>query len=163
MSIESAEDYLKKFGLDNRILRFEASSATVELAAKALNCDPARIAKSLTFYLNEQPIMILAAGDMKVDNKKYKEVFSSKAKMLTPEQAEELIGHSIGGVCPFGVKNGVQVYLDVSLKRFSTVFPACGGSNTAIELSIPELEKTSGYKKWVDVCKPLPCAEGEFK
>ena len=139
--------------MEDRILEFPVSSATVELAAEALHCEPCRIAKTLSFLVGEDPILIVAAGDTKIDNPKYKEQFGTKAKMLTPEQAETRIGHAVGGVCPFGIEPGVKVYLDVSLKRFQTVFPACGSSNSAIELTIPELEQYSGYTAWVDVCK----------
>ena len=139
--------------MEDRILEFPVSSATVELAAEALHCEPCRIAKTLSFLVGEEPILIVAAGDTKIDNPKYKGQFGTKAKMLTPEQAETRIGHAVGGVCPFGIEPGVKVYLDVSLKRFQTVFPACGSSNSAIELTIPELEQYSGYKAWVDVCK----------
>lgn len=152
MAIERAKAYLKQFGADTRVLEFQVSSATVELAAQALGCEPERIAKSLTFS-GEHPIMIVAAGDAKVDNKKFKEQFSMKAKMLGFDEVEALIGHAVGGVCPFGVEKDVEVYLDVSLKRFQTVFPAAGGVNSAIELTIEELEKYSRYKQWVDVCK----------
>ena len=153
MAIEKVREYFKKLGIDNRIKELELSSATVELAAEALNCAPERIAKTLSFMVNGAPILIVAAGDAKVDNHKYKEQFGVKAKMLTPEEAETLVGHAVGGVCPFGINEGVKVYLDESLKRFSTVFPACGSSNSAIELTIPELEKYSGYSQWVDLCK----------
>ena len=139
--------------MEDRILEFPVSSATVELAAEALHCEPCRIAKTLSFLVGEEPILIVAAGDTKIDNPKYKGQFGTKAKMLTPEQAETRIGHAVGGVCPFGIEPGVKVYLDVSLKRFQTVFPACGSSNSAIELTIPELEQYSGYTAWVDVCK----------
>lgn len=139
--------------MEDRILEFPVSSATVELAAEALHCEPCRIAKTLSFLVGEDPILIVAAGDTKIDNPKYKGQFGTKAKMLTPEQAETRIGHAVGGVCPFGIEPGVKVYLDVSLKRFQTVFPACGSSNSAIELTIPELEQYSGYTAWVDVCK----------
>jgi prolyl-tRNA editing enzyme YbaK/EbsC (Cys-tRNA(Pro) deacylase) len=139
--------------MEDNILEFEVSSATVELAAQAVGCEPARIAKSLSFKVDEEPILIVAAGDVKVDNAKYKAHFSKKAKMLTPDEVEELIGHAVGGVCPFGINEGVIVYLDESLKRFDTVFPACGSNNSAIELTIKELEKYSNYHSWVDVCK----------
>ena len=139
--------------MEDRILEFPVSSATVELAAEALHCEPCRIAKTLSFLVGEEPILIVAAGDTKIDNPKYKGQFGTKAKMLTPEQAETCIGHAVGGVCPFGIEPGVKVYLDVALKRFQTVFPACGSSNSAIELTIPELEQYSGYTAWVDVCK----------
>ena len=139
--------------LENKIQELENSSATVELAAKALNTEPARIAKSLSFKVNEKAILIICAGDVKIDNSKYKTFFKTKAKMLTPDEVVELIGHEIGGVCPFGINEGVNVYLDESLKRFTTVFPACGSSNSAIEFTIPELEKYSNYTQWVDICK----------
>ena len=153
MAIENVKKYFGKYGLEDRIQEFEVSSATVELAAEALHCEGCRIAKSLTFKIAEQPIMIVVAGDAKIDNAKYKAQFGTKAKMLTPEEAVELVGHAVGGVCPFAVKEGVMIYLDESLKRFETVFPACGSSNSAIELAIEELEKYSGYKEWIDVCK----------
>ena len=153
MSIEKVRDYMKNFGMEEKILEFPVSSATVELAAKALNTEGKRIAKSLSFLVNEKAVMIVTAGDGRIDNKKYKAEFSCKAKMLTPEQVDEMIGHSIGGVCPFAVNTGVEVYLDESLKRFETVFPACGSSNSAIELTISQLEKLSGFIKWVDICK----------
>lgn len=153
MAIEEVREYFKLFHMEDRIQEFDVSSATVELAAQALNCEPCRIAKSLSFLVNERPILIVAAGDAKVDNSKFKARFSCKAKMLSAQQTKELIGHAVGGVCPFALKDGVTVYLDESLKRFSTVFPACGSSSSAIELTIPELETCSGYQEWVDVCK----------
>lgn len=153
MSIERAKEYFRRYGMEGKILEFDVSSATVELAAQALNCEPKRIAKTLSFHLKEQVILIVTAGDAKVDNKKYRERFETKAKMLHPDEVEELTGHAIGGVCPFGIKEGVAVYLDESLKRFNTVFPACGSSNSAIELTIPQLEQYSGFTDWVDVCK----------
>ena len=153
MAIERVKTYFKQYGMEEKIREFDVSSATVELAAAALSCEPARIAKTLSFMVNGHAILIVAAGDMKIDNHKYKGQFGTKAKMLTPEEAETLVGHAVGGVCPFAVKEGVPVYLDVSLKRFETVYPACGSANSAIELSIPELEKYSGYEAWVDVCK----------
>lgn len=153
MSIEIARAYFKKFDMDDRILEFEVSSATVELAAQAVGCEPERIAKTLSFMVDEQPILIIAAGDAKIDNPKYKATFHKKAKMMTPEELEKYVGHAIGGVCPFGIPEQVNVYLDKSLTRFETVFPACGSSNSAIELTIPELEKYSNFKEWVDVCK----------
>lgn len=153
MSIEIARAYFKKFDMDDRILEFEVSSATVELAAQAVGCEPERIAKTLSFMVEEQPILIIAAGDAKIDNPKYKATFHKKAKMMTPEELEKYVGHAIGGVCPFGIPEQVNVYLDRSLTRFETVFPACGSSNSAIELTIPELEKYSNFKEWVDVCK----------
>lgn len=155
MSVERAREHLKKFGLENRIHFFEQSSATVELAAQALGCEPSLIAKSLTFMVNGAPIMILAAGDTKIDNAKYKAKFGAKAKMLSPNEVEVLIGHSVGGVCPFGINDGVRVFLDMSMKRFEKVYPAAGGSNTGVELSIAELEQCSGYEEWIDVCKTV--------
>lgn len=153
MSIEKVRDYFKTLNIDGRILEFDVSSATVELAAKALNCEGARIAKSISFMKNDEPILVVTAGDMKIDNAKYKKKFGVKAKMLTPDEAAKLIGHAVGGVCPFAVNDGVKVYLDESLKRFDTVFPACGSSNSAIEVTVAELEKLSKYDEWVDVCK----------
>ena len=153
MSIEKAKAYLTQFGVQDRVLEVDVSSATVELAAQAVGCEPARIAKTLSFRTNDGVILIVAAGDAKVDNPRYKARFGCKAKMLAFEEVEPEIGHAVGGVCPFGVNAGVTVYLDESLHRFETVFPACGSSNSAIELTIPELEKFSGYKAWVDVCK----------
>ena len=153
MAIEKVKEYFRQFGITNRIMEFEGSSATVELAAAALNCQPARIAKTLSFMVNDQPILIVAAGDTKIYNPKYKARFGTKAKMLSPEQAVALVGHAVGGVCPFAVNDGVTVFLDESLKRFQTVFPACGSSNSAVELTIPELERYSHFSAWVDVCK----------
>lgn len=153
MSIEKVREYFKSYNIEDRILEFSVSSATVELAAQALNCEPCRIAKTLSFIVKEKAILIVTAGDAKIDNSKFKAEFSTKAKMLTPDEAIELIGHAVGGICPFAVNNSVEIYLDISLKRFNTVFPACGSSNSAIELSIPELEKYSKYIKWINVCK----------
>ena len=153
MSIEKVKAYFAEYGMDNRILEFPVSSATVELAAQALNCEPKRIAKTLSFRVGEQAILVVAAGDARVDNAKYKNRFGVKAKMLSREEAAEMIGHAVGGVCPFAVKEGVAVYLDESLKRFPTVFPAAGSSNSAIELTIAELETYSRFTDWVDVCK----------
>lgn len=153
MAIEKVKDYFEKYGIADRVHEFEVSSATVELAAKALGCEPCRIAKTLSFIVDGSPILIVAAGDAKIDNQKYKAQFGTKAKMLTPDEAVSLIGHAVGGVCPFAVNDGVTVYLDVSLKRFDMVFPACGSSNSAIELTIDELEKYSAFTSWIDVCK----------
>lgn len=153
MSIERVKAYFGEYGMEERVREFPVSSATVELAAEALGCEPCRIAKTLSFMTEKGAILVVAAGDAKIDNKKYKGQFNTKAKMLSPQEALELVGHAVGGVCPFGVKEGVSVYLDVSLRRFDTVFPACGSSNSAIELTIPELEKYSGCRAWVDVCK----------
>lgn len=155
MAIERVRSYFEKYNMENKILEFEVSSATVELAALALNCEPQRIAKTLSFLVNDKAILIVTAGDAKIDNKKYKAQFGTKAKMLAPDQVEDMVGHAIGGVCPFGINEGVTVYLDESLKRFETVFPACGSSNSAIELTIEELERYSGFTQWVDVCKGM--------
>ena len=144
---------MKKWDADKRIIEFDTSSATVELAALAVGCEPARIAKTLSFLVEDHAILIVAAGDAKVDNPKYKAQFHTKAKMLSPDQVTEMIGHAVGGVCPFGVKPGVEIYLDESLRRFDTVFPAAGSSNSAIELSMEELERFSGSTNWIDVCK----------
>lgn len=153
MSIAKVKDYFKTKGIDDRIQEFEISSATVPLAAKALNCEENRIAKSLSFHVGEKVVLIVTAGDTKIDNSKYKAQFGTKAKMLSFDEVEPLTGHAVGGVCPFAVNDGVETYLDVSLKRFETVFPACGSSNSAIELTMEELEKYSGYSGWIDVCK----------
>ncbi len=154
MSIEKVKAYFAALGMEDRVLEFPVSSATVELAAAALGCEPCRIAKTLSFSVGGAPILIVTAGDVKINNSAYKARFGAKAKMLTPDEAVALIGHAVGGVCPFAVNEGVTVYLDESLRRFETVFPACGSGNSAIELTIPELEKYSGYADWVDVCKP---------
>ena len=153
MSIDKVRAYLGKFGYENKVQEFSVSSATVELAAIALNTNPARIAKTLSFMVDDSPILIVCAGDTKIDNPKYKEYFHCKAKMLEFSEVESLIGHAVGGVCPFAINENVKVYLDESLKRFDTVFPACGSSNSAIELTISELEKLSAPISWVDVCK----------
>ena len=152
--IEKVREYLKRFGMDGKIIELPASSATVELAAKALSVEPCRIAKTLSFRAGDKVVLVVAAGDARVDNRKFKEFFGAKAKMLSAEEAETLVGHAVGGVCPFAVNEGVGVYLDVSLKRFKTVFPACGSSNSAIELTPEELaEYASGFMGWADVCK----------
>ncbi len=154
MSIERVRDYFRGLGIDDKILEFDVSSATVELAAQALGCEGKRIAKTLSFHVDGKVVLVVAAGDAKIDNPKYKGEFHAKAKMLSYDEAETLIGHAVGGVCPFAVNENVEVYLDDSLRRFETVFPACGSSNSAIELTIPELEKYStNFVKWVDVCK----------
>ena len=153
MAIEKVRAYFEAEGIAERIQEFEVSSATVALAAQALHCEEARIAKTLSFHVGERVVLVVAAGDAKIDNPKYKAYFQAKAKMLAFEEAEELIGHAVGGVCPFAVNEGVEVYLDESLKRFATVFPACGSSNSAIELCLEELEKYSNYIEWIDVCK----------
>ena len=153
MAIEKVREYFKEIGIEDRILEFDVSSATVELAAQALGCEGKRIAKSHSILVDGKAIIIVTAGDGKIDNPKYKAEFHTKAKMLSPDQVDELIGHSIGGVCPFGINPDVRVFLDESLKRFETVFPACGSSNSAIELTVDELYKYSNAEKWVDVCK----------
>lgn len=155
MSLKKVKEYFKAYGIEDRIIELSESSATVELAAHALHTEPCRIAKTLSFMLNDRPILVVTAGDVKIDNAKYRHTFGAKAKMLTADQAAELIGHAVGGVCPFGLNDGVTVYLDESLKQYETVFPACGSSNSAIELTIPEMEKYSGYDKWVDVTKAV--------
>lgn len=153
MSIEKVKAYFKEYNMEDRVLEFEVSSATVALAAEALGCEEARIAKTLSFQLGEGCILIVCAGDVKIDNPKFKAEFQTKAKMLPYDVVAELCGHAVGGVCPFAVNDGVKVYLDESLKRFETVFPAAGSSNSAIELTIEELEKYAKPVKWVDVCK----------
>ena len=153
MSIEKVRAYFETIGIASRIQEFDVSSATVELAALAVGVEGKRIAKTLSFLVGEECVLVVAAGDARIDNSKYKATFHTKAKMLPHDAVPEYIGHAVGGVCPFAVKDGVAVYLDVSLKRFETVFPACGSSNSAIELTIPELEKYSGFTGWVDVCK----------
>lgn len=153
MSIEQVRAYFSDCGMAGRIQEFEVSSATVELAADALGCEPKRIAKSLSFLVDGNPLLVVAAGDARIDNAKYKAQFATKAKMLSPEETASLVGHAVGGVCPFALNPDVCVYLDVSLKRFPTVFPACGSSNSAIELTIPELEHHARPVGWVDVCK----------
>lgn len=153
MAIQKVREYFRQFGMENKIMEFEVSSATVELAAGALCCEPQRIAKTLSFMVHERCILIVAAGDAKIDNAKFKAKFGIKAKMLSPEEALKIVGHAIGGVCPFGINDDIAVYLDVSLKRFTSVFPACGSGNSAIELTIPQLEQFSNCKEWIDVCK----------
>ena len=159
MSIQKVREYLAAYGAADRIREFDVSSATVELAAKALGCAESRIAKTLSFMLGDRVVLVVAAGDVKVDNRKYKDFFGGKAKMLAREDAERLTGHAVGGVCPFAVNDGVEVWLDESLKRFDTVFPACGSASSAIELTLDELEKFSRAKGWTDVCKPCLSAE----
>ena len=153
MSIERVKEYFGGFGMADRVQEFPVSSATVELAAAALGCEGCRIAKTLSFLVDGATVLIVAAGDARVDNGKFKAFFHTKAKMLTPQEAADLVGHAVGGVCPFAVNEGVTTYLDVSLRRFETVFPACGSSNSAIELTLPELERFSDAKAWIDVCK----------
>ena len=153
MSIERGRAYFRALGIEDRVQEFTVSSATVELAAQALGVEAQRIAKTLSFKTEDQVLLIVTAGDAKIDSKKYKAQFHTKAKMLSPDQVTEMIGHAVGGVCPFGVKPGVEIYLDESLRRFDTVFPAAGSSNSAIELSMEELERFSGSTNWIDVCK----------
>ena len=155
MAFDKAKAYLDEKGFEDRVMVFDVSSATVELAAVAVGTEPAKIAKSLTFMVGEKPVMILTAGDMKVNNSKYKGFFSCKAQMLKFEEVEPLIGHAVGGVCPFGINEGVTVYLDESLKRFDYVYPACGSANSAVKLTISELEELSQAKEWIDVCAPI--------
>ena len=154
MSIQNVKNYLSKFDLADRVLEFDTSSATVELAARAVGVIPARIAKTLSFMLPDGPILLVAAGDARIDNPRFKAQFHAKAKMPGPDEVEALIGHGVGGVCPFAVNDGVRTYLDVSLRRFDTVFPACGSANSAIELTPARLESVAqGFSGWVDVCK----------
>ena len=153
MSFIKAKEYLQKFGLENKVMEFDVSSATVAEAAKAINCKEEEIVKTLSFILDDKAILIAVAGDMKIDNSKFKEEFHTKAKMIPFENVEEMVGHAVGGVCPFGINDNVEVYLDESLKRFERVYPACGSSNSAVELTLEELERTSNYLKWIDVCK----------
>ena len=155
MSIERVRRYFAGLGLEEKVLEFQVSSATVALAALALGCEECRIAKTLSFHQGEKVVLIVTAGDVKIDNAKYKGTFGLKAKMLAFEEAEPLIGHAVGGVCPFAVNEGVEVWLDESLRRFDTVFPACGSANSAIELTPAELERYSGCLGWVDVTKPM--------
>ncbi len=153
MAIDKVKAYFAQFGMEERVMEAATSSATVEEAAATLGCGPERIAKTLSFRTDTDVILVVTAGDQKIDNKKYRAQFDCKAHMLKFEEVEPLIGHGVGGVCPFAVNEGVKVYLDDSLKRFETVFPAAGSSNSMIELTIPELERYSNSCGWVDVCK----------
>ncbi len=153
MAIDKVKAYFAQYGMEDRIMEMDQSSATVELAAQAVGCEPCRIAKTMSFLQGEEAVLIVTAGDAKVDNRKYKDCFHIKAKMIPFPEVEDLIGHAPGGVCPFAVKEGVKVYLDDSLKRFDLVYPAAGSDNSAIGLSLPELEKYSGSLGWIDVCK----------
>lgn len=155
MSIERVREYLKKYGLENEVMEFDVSSATVEEAAKAINCREREIAKTLSFIVDDKPILIVVAGDSKVDNSKYKAEFHTKAKMVPFDSVETMIGHAVGGVCPFGVNEDVTVYLDNSLKTLETIYPACGSSNSAIKLTPVLLERIIDFEKWVDVCKDM--------
>ena len=153
MAIEKVKEYFKQFNMEKRILEFSTSSETVELAAVAVGCEPKQITKTMSFLVNEKPILIAMAGDARISNPKFREKFNTKAKMIPFEQVEKYIGHAVGGVCPFAIKKDVNVYLDVSLKRFKTIFPAAGSGNSAIELTIPEMEKYSNYIEWIDIAK----------
>ncbi len=153
MSVENARAHLIKYGLDDRIVEFQESSATVALAAQAVGCEEAMIAKTISFYVNDEAILIVAAGDTKIDNHKFKEFFGCKAKMIPGTEVEQAVGYAPGGVCPFGVKDGVKIYLDNSLKRFPVVYPAAGSGNSAVKLTLEELEQTSEMTGWIDVCK----------
>ena len=153
MAFERAKKHLEKHGLVDRIIEFPISTATVKLAAEALGCTDGEIAKSMAFFIGEEAILIISAGDKKIDNLKYKQCFKVKAKMIAYEEVEEYIGHAAGGVCPFGINENVKVYLDESLKVYEYVYPACGTANTAVKLRIEDLEKASNYVEWVDVCK----------
>lgn len=155
MSLEKAESYLKEAGFLDHVIELKESTATVALAAEALGVEPGMIAKTMSFLQGEQPVLILTEGTAKVDNRKYKDTFHVKAKMIPFEQVEEVTGHAPGGVCPFGIKDGIEVYLDESLKRFETVYPAAGDDHSAVRLTLPELEEVSGAKGWVDVCREL--------
>ncbi len=155
MSFESVKEYFKHLDMEELVLSFDVSSATVELAAAAVGVEPARIAKTMSFFLNDGPILIVTAGDTKIDNSKYKNQFHEKAKMIPFDKVEECIGHAPGGVCPFKVKDSVKIYLDESLKRFDTIYPAAGSSNSAVKLTIKQLEDTSSYSEWIDVCKTI--------
>ena len=152
MSFENVKKYFEEIEMDSKIIELKDSSATVEQAANALGCKPEHIAKTMSFKTKEGPILIVCAGDDKIDNKKYKSVFGQKAKMIPANEVEELIGHLPGGVCPFAIKENVKVYLDISLKRFEKVYPAAGNGHSAIELTIKELESISKADSWVDVC-----------
>ena len=153
MSIEKGRAYFRSFGMEDRVIEFTVSSATVELAAQALGVEGARIAKTLSFNTPEGCMLILAAGDARIDNHKFKDKFHMKAKMLTPEEVLDLVGHPVGGVCPFGIDESIPVYLDVSMQRFKTVFPAVGSASSAIELDLDELYRYSNAREWIDVCK----------
>ena len=153
MSLSKAKEYLKKFNLDQNIIEFSESTATVREAALALGCEDAQIAKTMAFLVDDAPILIVASGDKKIDNSKFKQTFHAKAKMIPFDELEMLVGHAAGGVCPFGINSQVKVFLDVSLKEFDTVYPACGTSNSAVKLTIQELEEASNYIEYIDVCK----------
>jgi len=155
MSLKRVKEHLKKYNLEKNILEFATSSATVEQAANAIGCEAREIAKTLSFIVKDNPILIVTAGDVKVDNSKYKQEFGVKAKMLDKEQVEVIVGHAVGGVCPFGINEGVKVYLDASLRRLDVIYPACGSSNSAIKLTLDKLEELTNYPAWIDVCKQI--------
>lgn len=155
MSLERAKEYLKKYSLEKEIMEFPVSSATVNDAAKAINCTEAEIAKTMSFIVNDNPIVIVASGGYKIDNSKYKQEFHTKAKMIPFEDVEKLIGHAVGGVCPFGVNENVKIYLDESLKNYEYFYPACGSSNSAIKLNVEKIQEITNYEKWIDVCKKI--------
>lgn len=153
MSLEKVKQYFRGVGLEDRVKVLAQSSATVEAAAIAVGCEPARIAKTMSFLVGDEAILIVAAGDVKIDNKKYKEFFHQKAKMIPFDEVEQYVGHAPGGVCPFVLPEGVKIFLDVSLRRFEIVYPAAGTGNSAVELSVDELAKYSKMSEWIDVCK----------
>lgn len=155
MSIENVREYLKEFGVENEIMEFDVSSATAQMAAEAVGSTLGEIAKSLSFLVEDKPIIVVTSGDMKVNSGKFKKEFSTKPKMIPFEETEEYIGHKVGGICPFGVKDGAKIYLDISLKRYDHVYPACGSSNSAIKVTIPQLEEFSRFDRWVDTCKEI--------
>ncbi len=153
MAIEKAKEHLKKYNLEDNVIEFKESSATVKEAAELIGCKESEIAKTLSFIVDDKPILITVSGNSKIDNSKFKNEFKTKARMIPIDDVEKLIGHAAGGVCPFGINDGVEVYLDESLKSSSIVYPACGNSKSVVKLKLEELEKASNYKKWVDVCK----------
>ena len=155
MPLEKAKEHLKKYNLDNDVMEFKTPPATVTEAANTIGCQEGEIAKTLSFIVEDKPILIVTTGDSKIDNSKFKGKFHTKAKMIAFDQVEELIGHAVGGVCPFGINDNVDVYLDESLKKYDTIYPACGSSNSAVKLTIKELERASNYKEWIDVCKNI--------
>lgn len=161
MSFEMVKSYFEEQGIGDKVRKFGQSSATVALAAEAVGCEPARIAKTMSFYVDKAPVLIVTAGDTKVDNKKFKAYFHQKAKMISSDEVEAAIGHAPGGVCPFVLKEGIKVYLDESLKRFDVVYPAAGSSDSAVELTIDEMEKYTGYAEWIDVCKIIEMHSAE--
>ncbi|MFP4362501.1 MAG: YbaK/EbsC family protein [Spirochaetia bacterium] len=153
MSLNGVKTFFQQYGIENRIIEMDQSTATVDLAAKAHGVEPGQIGKTLSFKIDDEPVLVLTSGDAKIDNKKYKVFFCKKAKMLTPEEALEHTGHEVGGICPFGLKKPVKTYLDVSMKRFAEIIPAAGSINSSIRLTLAELEKYTEYAEWIDVCK----------